>query len=137
MSEVVNKLRSGSDSQDITRSGGWVQLPRRMRLGVIWAGVTGFVGTAALVITFAMTVQAKAEAAATAAATAQKTADASPARTEIEPRLRQLEHDRDEARAERKHVSEEISAVRLYLCRECERRHRHGKTCDRICRRRQ
>lgn len=133
---VVNQLRDPErpqDSSDLLASGGWVQLPRRVRLGVIGVLFTALVG--AVTAHFALVSQAAA--AETAARAAQKTADEGPARVlaEIAPRLKQLEQDRDAARAERKGVALEVSAVRLYLCRECERTHRRRTACDDICRR--
>lgn len=132
---AINKLRSegSADSQDMLQSGGWVQLPRRVRLGVIWGGIGGVLTMLVGVVTFAVSVQAEAKAATVAAQTAQRSADAGPARVleVVGPRLRELEVDRDTARVERASTAREVSAVRLYLCRECERRRRAA--CDDIC----
>lgn len=112
-----------------------MMFPRRVRLGVVWAGVTGAVTLIAAIIAFAFSVQSAAQAAVLAAGAAQKAADEGPDRvlSIVTPRIIRLEADRDAALQERRAVKADVSAIRLHLCRECERTHRRKNACDDIC----
>lgn len=111
--------RSAPDSSDLE-----LILPRKLK-GPALIGLLTFIAGA---VGGHLTLAAKADAAADAAARApQRVLEL------VAPRIKGLELDRDAATIERRSAADSIDAVRLYLCRECERTRRQQRACDDIC----